>query len=108
MKFHPESKSLISAFPDQLRSYSLANLNAPPTCFESEWGTNLLDLQIPQNKLLGISAEGAAVSVWVGSLKKKDEKPDAANKVRQVKFTLYSFSYRFLEFVLVSVSAYGL
>jgi len=80
VKFHPESKSLISAFPDQLRSYSLGNLNAPPTCFESEWGTNLLDLQIPQNKLLGISAEGAAVSVWVGSLKKKDEKPDAANK----------------------------
>ncbi|CAD7944690.1 unnamed protein product [Amoebophrya sp. A25] len=72
VKFYPEKKSLLAAAADQLRAYQISNLQTSPEVFDTEWGSQLRDLQMTsQNKVLAISSDQSLVSVWVGSLKSK-------------------------------------
>lgn len=68
-KFCPETKSLLAASADQIRSYPVSNLHATPEVFETDWGNTLKDLQISAgSKLLGVSTDSSVVNVWVGKL----------------------------------------
>ena len=74
-KFLPEAKCLLSASADQARLYPVANLQAHPEVFETDWGPSLKDLQVSNgNKLLGISTDDSVVNVWVGKVERKGEK----------------------------------
>lgn len=47
-KFCPEKQSVLGVTTDQLRMYSLTDSQKLPNLFETEWGSNLSDLQISQ------------------------------------------------------------